>query len=99
MTAADLDIGWLLAFSAGLLSFLSPCVAPLVPGYLSFLSGSPGVGAAASRGELERVLTVSMLFVLGFSAVFVGPRRQRSSVWRRPGGVPGRSSIGSRACS
>ena len=71
MSAQPLDVGWLLAFGAGLLSFLSPCVAPLVPGYLSFLSGSAGVGAASSRGETERVLTVSLLFVLGFSAVFV----------------------------
>ena len=71
MSATSPDVGWALAFAAGLLSFLSPCVAPLVPGYLSFLAGSAGVGASASRGETERVLTVSVLFVLGFSAVFV----------------------------
>jgi cytochrome c-type biogenesis protein len=71
MSAAAPDVGWALAFGAGLLSFLSPCVAPLVPGYLSFLAGSSGLGANASRGETERVLTVSVLFVLGFSAVFV----------------------------
>ena len=66
------ELSWGVAFLAGLLSFLSPCVAPLVPGYLSFLAGSAGVGAVgASRGETERVLTVSVLFVLGFSAVFV----------------------------
>ena len=65
------DVGWGLAFGAGLLSFLSPCVAPLVPGYLSFLAGSAGLGADGSRGETERVLTVGLLFVLGFSAVFV----------------------------
>ena len=65
------DPGWAVAFAAGLLSFLSPCVAPLVPGYLSFLAGTAGIGVEASRGETERVLTVSVLFVLGFSAVFV----------------------------
>jgi cytochrome c-type biogenesis protein len=74
------DVGWGLAFVAGLLSFLSPCVAPLVPGYLSFLATSAGLGVGArgsesvqwsARGETERVLTVSVLFVLGFSAVFV----------------------------
>jgi cytochrome c-type biogenesis protein len=65
------DIGWALAFGAGLLSFLSPCMAPLVPGYLSFLASSAGIGANTSRGETERVVTVSLLFVLGFSAVFV----------------------------
>jgi cytochrome c-type biogenesis protein len=46
-------------------------VAPLVPGYLSFLAGAAGVGRQASRGETERLLTVSLLFVLGFAAVFV----------------------------
>jgi cytochrome c-type biogenesis protein len=65
------EVGWAVAFGAGLLSFLSPCVAPLVPGYLSFLASGAGVGAAASRGETERLLTVSVLFVLGFAAVFV----------------------------
>jgi cytochrome c-type biogenesis protein len=65
------DLGWAVAFSAGLLSFLSPCVAPLVPGYLSFLAGSAGVGTTASRSETERVVTISLLFVLGFSTIFV----------------------------
>jgi cytochrome c-type biogenesis protein len=65
------DVGWLVAFAAGLLSFLSPCVAPLVPGYLAFLGAGAGLGVRASRGETERVVTVSLLFVLGFSTVFV----------------------------
>jgi cytochrome c-type biogenesis protein len=65
------DVGWAVAFAAGLLSFLSPCVAPLVPGYLSFLSSGAGLGSPASRSETERLLTVSLLFVLGFAAVFV----------------------------
>ncbi|MFH3479496.1 cytochrome c biogenesis CcdA family protein [Xanthobacter variabilis] len=60
------------AFVAGLLSFASPCVLPLVPAYLGFLTGAAapagGVGAAASRG---RVLRAAGLFVLGFSIVFV----------------------------
>ena len=51
------------AFIAGLISFLSPCVLPLVPGYLSFAAGF-----SVSRG---RVFLGSILFVLGFSAVFV----------------------------
>ncbi len=51
------------AFIAGVISFLSPCVLPLVPGYLSFAAGF-----SASRGK---VLLGSFLFVLGFSAVFV----------------------------
>jgi cytochrome c-type biogenesis protein len=51
------------AFLAGLISFLSPCVLPLVPGYLSFAAGF-----SVNRGK---VLLGSILFVLGFSAVFV----------------------------
>ena len=51
------------AFIAGVVSFLSPCVLPLVPGYLSFAAGF-----SASRGK---VFLGSLLFVLGFSTVFV----------------------------
>jgi cytochrome c-type biogenesis protein len=51
------------AVIAGLISFLSPCVLPLVPGYLSFAAGF-----SVSRGK---VLLGSFLFVVGFSAVFV----------------------------
>lgn len=52
-----------LSLLAGLITFLSPCVLPLVPGYLGYVSGS-----AAPK---SRVLAGSVLFVLGFSAVFV----------------------------
>ena len=51
------------AFTAGVISFLSPCILPLVPGYLSFAAGF-----SASRGK---VFLGSVLFVLGFSVVFV----------------------------
>jgi len=51
------------AFVAGLISFLSPCVLPLVPGYLSFAAGF-----SVSRGK---VLLGSFLFVMGFSFVFI----------------------------
>ena len=51
------------AFIAGVISFLSPCILPLVPGYLSFAAGF-----SASRGK---VFLGSVLFVLGFSIVFV----------------------------
>jgi cytochrome c-type biogenesis protein len=73
---------------AGLVSFLSPCVLPLVPGYLSFVTGLSGEQLAESQrsaradGDIlvrtapapvrrSRVLAGSVLFVLGFSAVFV----------------------------
>jgi cytochrome c-type biogenesis protein len=52
-----------LAFAAGTVSFASPCVLPLVPGYVSFVSGS---GAAADR----RPVVPMLLFVLGFAVVF-----------------------------
>ena len=52
-----------IAFLAGLISFLSPCVLPLVPGYLSFAAGF-----SKNRGK---VFLGSLLFVLGFSTVFI----------------------------
>jgi cytochrome c-type biogenesis protein len=66
-------VGVLVAFSAGLFSFLSPCVLPLFPSYLSFITGmsvadlSKDLTAAMRR----RVLTHAVTFVIGFSVVFV----------------------------
>ncbi|MFF7198825.1 cytochrome c biogenesis CcdA family protein [Streptomyces sp. NPDC008079] len=58
-----------IAMFAGLISFFSPCVLPLVPGYLSYVTGVTGTDLAeAKRG---RMLLGSSLFVLGFSALFV----------------------------
>lgn len=58
-----------LAIAAGLVSFLSPCVLPLLPGYLAFLTGASGAGGArATRG---RAFVGSIAFVLGFAIVFV----------------------------
>jgi cytochrome c-type biogenesis protein len=56
------------AFWAGLVSFLSPCVLPLVPGYLSYMSG---VAAEAGPRTGMRTAAVAAIFVLGFTAVFV----------------------------
>ena len=56
---------------AGLVSFLSPCVLPLVPGYLSYVTGLTGVDLAEQDGKRGRVVLGALLFVLGFSAVFV----------------------------
>jgi len=64
-------VGLGVAFAAGLLSFLSPCVAPIVPGYLSLVSGVAIGTSAGERRQTERVVITSLLFVLGFSAVFV----------------------------
>ena len=65
----DPGVGVLAAFGAGLVSFLSPCVLPLVPGYLSAVSGvSPSeLGDAGWR----RVLVPALLFVASFSAIFI----------------------------
>lgn len=67
------------AFVAGLLSFVSPCVLPLIPGYLSYISGvtleemegGSGVAAATVAASRRRVLVASIFFILGFSVVFV----------------------------
>lgn len=72
-----------LAFAAGLVSFLSPCVLPLAPGYLSYITGLTGAELAGEQAQngtgntktqtaiRSRVLAGSVLFVLGFSLVFV----------------------------
>ncbi len=60
-------------FAAGVLSFLSPCVLPLVPGYVSLISGTSAVAAESeeNRRLIGRVMLNSLLFVLGFSIVFI----------------------------
>ena len=59
-----------IAFAAGLLSFLAPCVLPLVPGYLSTVS-AVGVDHLGERGTARRVVAASVPFIVGFTAVFV----------------------------
>jgi cytochrome c-type biogenesis protein len=62
-----------IALVAGLLSFLSPCVLPLVPGYMSFLGGAVGAEAEVStdRKVAARTVLGALAFVLGFTIVFV----------------------------
>lgn len=66
-------IGLAAAFLAGLVSFLSPCVLPLVPAYVSYVAGQPLATEAARPDSRERfaALILSAFFVLGFGAVFV----------------------------
>lgn len=68
------DLNILAAFTAGLLSFLSPCVLPIIPSYLSFISGvsleemrNPRVEGAVRR----KVVLNSLAFIVGFSSIFV----------------------------
>ncbi len=57
------------AFAAGVVSFLSPCVAPLVPGYLALITGTGGQNAGTL--QKHRFLIPSLIFVAGFTLVFV----------------------------
>jgi cytochrome c-type biogenesis protein len=70
-----LDISFGGAFIAGLLSFLSPCILPLVPPYLCFLGGVSlqqlQDGSDADSKATRRVVLASIVFVLGFATVFV----------------------------
>jgi cytochrome c-type biogenesis protein len=67
------SVGVLVALSAGLFSFLSPCVLPLFPSYLSFITGMSVSDLAGDLAPLvrRRVLLNALAFVLGFSIVFV----------------------------
>jgi cytochrome c-type biogenesis protein len=60
-----------IAFAAGMVAFLSPCVLPLAPGYVSYITGLTGAELADAKGRRFQVLAGSLLFVLGFSIVFV----------------------------
>src|SRR3954467_15684931 len=65
----------LAAFAAGFLSFVSPCVLPLIPGYISFVSGvsvEEMRSDAAPAGSGVQVFFTPLAFVMGFSIVFVG---------------------------
>jgi cytochrome c-type biogenesis protein len=62
-------VGVLAALAAGLVSFLSPCVLPLVPGYLSAVTGV--AAADLENADWRRVIAPSLLFVASFSAIFI----------------------------
>lgn len=98
----DAELSFAIAFAAGVVSFLSPCVLPLFPSYLSFITGltfdelsHPGPEA---RGRVRRLTVVhSLLFILGFTLVFIalgasattlGQFMRSNQVWiRRLAGV------------
>lgn len=67
------NIGMLTVFAAGIISFLSPCVLPLVPGYVSYVAGRSAVGIGPTGTVAMRLSAVilGLCFVLGFSTVFI----------------------------
>ncbi len=72
VTQGSLLLALPVAVVAGLVSFLSPCVLPLVPGYLSYLSGTAGATAVdGGQRRLGRAVIGSLAFVAGFTVVFV----------------------------
>ncbi len=73
VSAVTADVGILTAFGAGLLSFLSPCILPLVPPYLCFLAGVSlqELVERPDRSLARRAVLRALAFVLGFSTVFV----------------------------
>ena len=70
ITDANLLLAAAVAFAAGLVSFASPCVVPLVPGYLSYMTGLSGADLGAGRGGAGRVVAGGVLFTLGFAIPF-----------------------------
>src|ERR1700693_77744 len=80
LTTHKMGVSALAAFVAGLVSFLSPCVLPLVPGYISMLSG---IGVEQLKeGQTPRggLLRSALAFVLGFSIVFIAFGASASAV-------------------
>ena len=65
-------LGVTAALLAGTISFLSPCVLPLVPGYVSYVAGRTAAEGGAAAASPSRAVWLSLCFVLGFSTIFMG---------------------------
>lgn len=81
------EVTLLAAFVAGFLSFVSPCVLPLIPGYISFISGltleeMQASGSSAAAASRRHVLIASLSFVLGFTVVFVAAGASATAIGR-----------------
>jgi cytochrome c-type biogenesis protein len=70
ITDANVLVSLSVAFAAGLVSFASPCVVPLVPGYLSYMTGLSGTELTTGMGSRLRIIAGGTLFVLGFAVPF-----------------------------
>jgi len=68
------NVNILTAFLAGIVSFVSPCVLPLIPAYLSFLTGSSleELKAQTDAADRARVMFHALAFIAGFTLVFMG---------------------------
>ena len=86
-----------LAFAAGLVSFVSPCVLPLVPGYLSTVCGLSPDELRSPDTAMRGVLVRASLFILTFTAIFVLLGMTATGVGRHPGGLPFHAGEGRRA--
>jgi cytochrome c-type biogenesis protein len=78
-----MEVTLLAAFAAGFLSFVSPCVLPLIPGYISFISGltlEEMQGKAEAKSSRASVLLASSAFVLGFTVIFVALGASASAI-------------------
>jgi cytochrome c-type biogenesis protein len=92
----ETNVTLLAAFGAGILSFISPCVLPLIPGYLSYISGlslddmrgtptasgGAAVAVTAPPGARRQVILASAAFILGFTIVFVALGASASAIGR-----------------
>lgn len=94
------SVGYFSAFLAGGLSFVSPCVLPLIPGYISFISGvslDDLTNREKASSHLGRVATNTIFFVIGFSLIFIalgasasfvgGWLRDNITIFNKVGGV------------
>jgi cytochrome c-type biogenesis protein len=79
VTGASSSLGVLIAFSAGLLSFLSPCVLPLIPSYVTFITGMSLDEVQSSR---RTALTHALLFICGFTLIFLALGASASALGR-----------------
>ena len=67
----QVEVSWFLALGAGVLSFFTPCILPILPAYLSFITGRAVEEILENRAPRREVLPPILLFCLGFSVVFV----------------------------
>ena len=75
-----MGVSYAAAFVAGLVTFASPCVLPLVPVYVSFITGMSAAELAGAKGSIWRILVPILLFVAGFSLVVVSRGASASAI-------------------